>query len=149
MANADDQTPWYATGLSFACVRCGRCCAGPEEGYVWVTPQDVAAIAEHLGIDPQQVQQTYVRRAGGRASLRERVGTHDCVFLIEPQAGDDGWDCAIYPVRPAQCRTWPFWPANLHSADTWARASQRCKGINHGPHVDFDEIQAKRDATAR
>jgi Fe-S-cluster containining protein len=145
MADGEDKTPWYAAGLSFACLRCGRCCAGPEEGYVWVTPQEIAAIAGHLGIPEPQVQQTCVRRVGGGFSLRERVGNRDCIFL----GADGGPGCAIYPVRPTQCRTWPFWPVNLRTPDAWTRAGERCPGINHGRQVDFDEIQAKRDATDR
>jgi Fe-S-cluster containining protein len=143
VSDGDDSTPWYAAGLSFTCLRCGRCCAGPEEGYVWVTPEDVTAIAAHLGIGEQQAQQAYVRRVGRRFSLRERVGSHDCVFLV----ADGGSTCGIYPVRPSQCRTWPFWPVNLHTPDAWTRAGQRCPGINQGPQVNLDDIQAKRDAT--
>ena len=37
---------------------------------------------------------------------------YDCVFLKEdPERGRK--TCSIYPVRPLQCRTWPFWPENL------------------------------------
>ncbi len=145
MAGDGDQTPWYVAGLTFACVRCGRCCAGPEEGYVWVTPQEIVTIAEHLGIPLEQMQRDYVRRVGGRFSLRERSGSHDCIFLARQGAHE----CAIYPVRPTQCRTWPFWPVNLRSPEAWARAAARCPGIHRGEHIDFDEIQAKRNATAR
>jgi Fe-S-cluster containining protein len=145
MADTDDQAPWYANGLDFACLRCGRCCAGPEEGYVWVTPAEIAAIAGHLGIPQLQMHQMYLRRVGAGFSLREQAGSHDCIFL-----GPDGdRACAIYPVRPTQCRTWPFWPVNLRTPDAWARAGRRCPGISHGAHVTLDEIQAKRDATAR
>ena len=145
MGDSDDQAPWYAGGLDFACLRCGRCCAGPEEGYVWVTPQEIAAIAGHLGIPQPQMHRAHLRREGAGFSLREHVGSHDCVFL----GADGARGCAIYTVRPTQCRTWPFWPGNLRTPDAWARAGQRCPGINHGAHVDLDEIQTKRDATAR
>lgn len=139
--------PWYVAGLSFACVRCGRCCAGPEEGYVWATPQETAAIADHLGITAELMHQRHVRSVGGRFSLRERPNSRDCVFLTGD--GDGGRACAIYPVRPTQCRTWPFWPANLRSADAWAQAAARCPGINRGEHFDCDEIQARCNATRR
>ena len=39
---------WYADGLHFECTQCGNCCSGPP-GYVWVTKQDIKAIARHLG----------------------------------------------------------------------------------------------------
>jgi hypothetical protein len=49
--------------------------------------------------------------------------------------------CAIYDVRPTQCRTWPFWPSNLRSPDDWNRAAQKCPGINKGKLYTFDEIE--------
>ena len=147
MAGDGERAPWYAAGLDFACVRCGGCCAGPEEGYVWATAQEIAAIADRLGIPPEQVHQRYVRAVGGRFSLRERSDSRDCVFLAGD--GDRGRGCAIYPVRPMQCRTWPFWPTNLRSADAWSQAAARCPGIDRGEHFDCDEIQARCNVTGR
>lgn len=50
--------------------------------------------------------QHFVRRVQGRLSLQERVinGEHLCCFF-------DPIDCrcTIYQVRPAQCRSFPFW----------------------------------------
>ena len=40
--------PWYQDGLHFSCTRCGHCCTG-EPGYVWVTDEELAAIAAHRG----------------------------------------------------------------------------------------------------
>ena len=34
----------------------------------------------------------------------------------------------IYPVRPTQCRTWPFWEDNLKSPQAWKNASERGRG---------------------
>ena len=62
--------------------------------------------------------------------------------------GDGGMDCRIYPVRPRQCRTWPFWPVNLSSPETWALAAGRCPGINRGRIVLFEQVEAKRNATS-
>lgn len=147
MSDESDKALWYVAGLGFACARCGRCCAGPEEGYVWATADEIAAIANHLGITPEQMQQTYARRVGGRVSLRERGDNNDCVFLSAN--GGQGRGCMIYPVRPTQCRTWPFWPVNLRNPETWAQAGARCPGVNHGDRVNFDDIQTRRNATGR
>ena len=138
--------PWYGAGLAFECVRCGRCCAGPEEGYVWVTDEEIAAIAHHLRI-PEDLMRRFVRRIGGRCSLVERKDNNDCIFLTASDAG--GQICRIYLVRPSQCRTWPFWPGNLTSPEAWANAQRRCPGINQGPICSREEIEAKRDATGR
>jgi hypothetical protein len=138
------QPPWYAAGLCFECTQCGRCCAGPEEGYVWATPEELAAIADHLGITEKQLRKKYVRKVRGRFSLREVPGNRDCVFL-QPLP-DGARRCAVYPVRPTQCRTWPFWPHNLRSPEAWALTQLRCKGINQGPRHELEEIERKRQA---
>lgn len=146
MALFTRKVPWYAAGLAFECAECGSCCAGPDEGYVWVTDEDIAAIASHLGISAEQMRRDYVRRACGGMSLVEAPVSNDCIFLRPRGPGAAG--CAIYPVRPTQCRTWPFWPSNVESPDTWAIAQIKCPGINRGTLHTRDEIDARRRATA-
>ncbi len=147
MSEPTDKAVWYAEGLSFGCTHCGRCCAGPGVGYVWLTAEEIAAIAKYLGIPVEQMHQTYVRSVGGGWSLRERNDNRDCLFLSP--AGPDGRVCSIYPVRPTQCRTWPFWPDNLCTPEAWAHIATRCRGVNHGEHVSLEEIQTHRDATGK
>ena len=130
--------PWYADGLAFECTGCGQCCSGPEEGYVWVSPAEIQAIAEYLKLTSDQVIQRYTRQVGRRVSLIEKEGA-DCVFLNE--ATDGMRACAIYPVRPVQCRTWPFWPTNLRSPRAWSLAHGRCSGINRGRRHDLEHIE--------
>jgi len=137
--------PWYAAGLAFECTGCGRCCAGPEQGYVWVTDRQITAIAEHLGISEDLMRRRYVRKVARRLSLVERAGSNDCIFLAERANGERR--CRIYPVRPSQCRTWPFWPGNLRSPDSWALAQLRCEGISRGKVHNCDEIEANRRST--
>jgi len=136
---------WYTAGLAFECVQCGRCCSGPEEGYVWVTEAEIDAIARHLGISPAEMNRQYVRKVARRVSLKERPGNRDCVFLQSD--GDSRGRCRIYAARPTQCRTWPFWPRNLADPESWALAQLRCKGVNRGPIHCLEEIEAKRNAT--
>lgn len=137
--------PWYVAGLAFECTGCGRCCAGPEEGYVWATDEEIQRIARFLGLSESATRSRYVRKVGRRRSLKENKANNDCIFLSDPQ--DGGRKCAIYPVRPVQCRTWPFWPANLRSSEAWGYAALRCPGINRGDIHPLEEIEHKRDAT--
>ena len=137
--------PWYATGLAFECQECGRCCAGPEEGYVWVTGEDIVAIAAHLELSEDDMRREYVRRVSGRYSLKEHPQTRDCIFLRPNDKGGRG--CAIYEIRPIQCRTWPFWAVNLTGPGDWARAQGRCAGINRGSLHPCDEIETKSNTT--
>ena len=137
--------PWYVAGLAFECTQCGRCCAGPEEGYVWVTAEEIVAIATHLDISKTEMGEKHCRLLGGRYSLAERPGNRDCVFLTCNGQGERG--CRIYPVRPMQCRTWPFWPINLSSPETWALSAARCPGINRGCVLTLKDIEGKRHDT--
>jgi hypothetical protein len=54
------------------------------------------------------------------------------------------WDkkagCTVYPARPAQCRTWPFWESNTESRAAWDRAAAGCPGMNHGELISAEEI---------
>jgi len=137
--------PWYVAGLAFECTGCGVCCSGPAEGYVWLTDKEIIQIAHFLNISPTEMKRRYVRRVGTRRSLKERQDNHDCIFLVPREEG--GKKCSIYPVRPSQCRTWPFWPGNLTSPEDWALAGLRCEGINRGDIHGLDEIEDKRRTT--
>ncbi len=133
--------PWYVAGLAFECTGCGDCCAGPAEGYVWVSDDEVIAIARKLGMSEGAFRKQYVRKVGRRFSLVE-APNRDCIFLQPAKDGVRG--CGIYEVRPGQCRTWPFWQSNLGSPEAWSLAAVRCPGINRGPIHPFDEIEGKR-----
>src|SRR5262245_13427228 len=94
--------PWYRGGLRFECTRCGKCCTG-EPGYVWVTDDELRAIADYLQQPFEEVRAVRTRLGHRGLTLREKANG-DCVFYDRDLPG-----CTIYPVRPPQCRTWPFW----------------------------------------
>jgi hypothetical protein len=142
----DRKEPWYIGGLAFECQNCGRCCAGPEEGYVWLNEREIAAIAGFLGMPDDQLRQKYVRRVGARFSLREHKPSCDCIFLSADGLGRR--TCGVYPVRPAQCRTWPYWPVNLRQPENWSAAAARCRGVNRGRIISFNEIETRRIETS-
>lgn len=130
---------WYQEGLRFECTQCGNCCSG-EPGYVWATREEVAGIAKFLGSNDGKLDPKYLRRVGLRYSLTERPDG-DCIFL-KREGGKSM--CSIYPVRPLQCRTWPFWTENLRTPEAWDHAGHKCPGMNNGPHYDFVQIEVKR-----
>jgi hypothetical protein len=129
-----DEAPWYIAGLAFECQACGRCCAGPEEGYVWANDEEILRMAKHLNMSEKNFCKEYVRKVGRRQSLVEQKKSHDCVFLKDGK-------CTIYEVRPTQCRTWPFWTSNIASPADWSLAGMRCVGINRGKLFTPEEIQ--------
>ncbi len=132
-----NKNPWYAAGLNFECQGCGACCSGPNEGYIWVTRPEIEIIANFLKMPVSELRRKYLRRVGFRSSILEEPNTKDCIFL--QQAGSTR-KCAIYPVRPGQCRNWPFWSDNLSSPNAWNKAAGKCPGINRGRLYSCEEI---------
>jgi uncharacterized protein len=124
--------PWYTDGLAFRCTRCGNCCTGAP-GFVWVSSGELAAIAKFRGETFEEAEGLHTRPCGKRRSLRERANG-DCVFW-DREAG-----CTIYPVRPKQCRTWPFWHSNVATPETWEDTRQRCPGAGQGELISVEEI---------
>ena len=126
---------WYASGLCFACTRCGNCCVGA--GSVRVSDAEIARLARRLELGEPEFRAIYTRTLrGGDVSLRE-TRSRACVF----HRGTDG--CAVYEDRPRQCRTWPFWRAVVHSPERWAEEAQGCPGMNRGALHAADWIEAE------
>jgi Fe-S-cluster containining protein len=132
------KAPWYREGLRFSCTQCGHCCTGAP-GYVWVTRAELADLAAFLGISEEVFARRYLRRVGRRYSLIEKAGG-DCVFY------DDG--CSVYPSRPRQCRTFPFWSENLKSRADWEWATAECPGVAQGRLYSLEEIRVIRQGNA-
>jgi Fe-S-cluster containining protein len=105
----------------FRCRRSGNCCARPE-GIVRVDAADVARIAAHLGLSESALRARHLAAGGDR--LRDAPGGR-CTFLVEGRETS----CGIYPARPRQCRTWPFWPELLESPEALREARRLCPGI--------------------
>ena len=88
-----------ASSVYYQCQRCTNCCRWP--GFVRVDEADISAIAGHLGMSEHNFIQQYTRlrpRRDGLALIDK--GNGECVFL-------EGRDCAVQPVKPAQCSGFP------------------------------------------
>lgn len=134
-------------GLRFACTLCGNCCTGPE-GYVLFSPDEAAALASHLGLSLDEFTARYTKSTVLGPSLSEvqTPNGFDCVFLDRTSIPGKAV-CGVYRHRPAQCRSWPFWPRLLKSRDDWDRASRSCPGINKGNLIPPEEIRVHRART--
>ena len=110
--------PWYAGGLRFECQKCGHCCRG-EPGVVWVSRCEVGQISAHLGISTKEFRKKYLRRVGFEFSLKEH-DDGDCVLFRN--------GCVAYPVRPAQCQSFPFWPEALRNREWYDEVVSDCPG---------------------
>ena len=124
--------PWYQDGLRFKCTRCGACCTGPP-GYVWVNDKEIAAIAEYRGESVEETTKRHTRPVNNGRSLREKANG-DCVFY------DKEVGCTVYPVRPRQCRTWPFWVSTVTTPEAWKSTCEKCPGAGTGDLISVEEI---------
>ncbi|MHC4416774.1 MAG: YkgJ family cysteine cluster protein [Planctomycetota bacterium] len=140
---------WYAAGLRFGCTQCGNCCTGPP-GTVWFTAAEGRGLAATLGLEEEVFYDRYAHRIGRRWSLKERETPHgyDCIFLDRDTDPGKGL-CSVYGARPAQCRTWPFWPENLRTRRAWNTVKRRtpCPGMDTGDLVPVEQIRILRDST--
>lgn len=123
--SARTETLWYAGGLAFSCRGCGDCCRGPG-GYVWVAEKEIPVLAEALGEDLETFFGKYLRKTWKGFALVDGP-SGDCVLL------DENGRCRAYAARPAQCRTYPWWPEILRSPRAWDKEKQFCPGVGNGP----------------
>jgi Fe-S-cluster containining protein len=129
------EQPIYAKGLQFECLNCGRCCTG-FPGYVYLSEHDIARASEFLRMQDGEFIERHTRIVNvfheRRLSLTERKN-FDCVFWNE--------GCTIYPARPYQCRTFPFWKRHMISRREWEKTASICRGVNRGRVYSSEEIE--------
>lgn len=116
------------------CESCGgKCCYG-ESGYIFVSVDEMKKVAQFLGMPFEDLALRFVKKVGYRFSFIEqkcnifpqnkpvKAGENmRCVFFNERTL-----KCDIYPVRPRQCRTFPFW--EMYKKDK-SELIERCIGI--------------------
>jgi Fe-S-cluster containining protein len=107
-----------------------------------VSEKRLGEIAEFLGMTVASFSRRYLRRVENRLSLVEKEHA-DCVFW----EGDKG--CRIYPVRPVQCRTFPFWSEHLESREAWRELSTEVPGIGRGRRHGEGEIRRRHRESRR
>lgn len=102
----------------FNCKRCGDCCRG--YGGTYLDKKEIGAIAAFLNIDADQFVKKYCRLSGGRPLLAQGQNGY-CIF----------WDglCAIHPVKPHMCRSWPFIKSILIDVANWYIMADVCPGM--------------------
>jgi Fe-S-cluster containining protein len=121
--------------VHFSCTACGKCCATAGEYYVFLAPYEAEAIREHLGLSRPWFRRRYLTRLEEGGLVLAAGAAERCIFL------DGNGQCSIYPVRPLQCRTYPFWPELVGSRRAWQREAARCEGINKGARVPLQTIR--------
>jgi len=107
-----------------ACDSCGGACCTGESGYIWVKYQEIEKIADFLELTIEEFATIYLRKVKHRYSIIEKQLSKDdfaCIFFDNNKK-----QCIIYPVRPLQCQTFPFWESFKDDID---ELKKECQGV--------------------
>jgi hypothetical protein len=115
---------------------CTNCCT--QNGHVYLTEDDITTIAARLGLTPGEFEKRYVNRRDEHPRLKMRPNDR-CFFL------EDG-GCRIHPVKPLQCRVFPYWPENVTSKAAWHRLRHFCPGVGVGPLVQIRTVRQEAES---
>jgi len=118
---------FYKEGLRFRCIRCSSCCRATP-GFVFLAQEDLPGLTRATRCSSAEFLRLYCRSVSlngfQRVSLKEKQNL-DCIFW-------SGGGCAVYGDRPLQCRSFPFWAANLYSPEAWRECGASCPGVGRG-----------------
>ena len=114
--------------MRFACQSgCTRCCQ--VRGFVYLTEEDLSRAAAFTGMTSEDFEARYVIRYRTLLRLRKPLNAQ-CHFLTER-------GCSIHPVKPVQCRLYPFWPELVESRSAWKEEARNCPGIGKGELIQI------------
>lgn len=120
------------TPVQFECQPdCSNCCK--TGGFVLISEKDVVNISVFLKVSKEEFLKKYTCTEGKKILLKDQK-INDCIFLENDK-------CSIYPVRPKQCQTFPFWPQNVKSEKRWDIICQECPGIGKGKTFSKKDIE--------
>ncbi|MBF0119218.1 MAG: YkgJ family cysteine cluster protein [Desulfobacterales bacterium] len=127
-----DISYFFDNGIYFKCNLCGLCCTG-EPGIIYVSKNEIIQIALFQKMKISYFIKKYLYPYKDSYSIKEdKKGS--CLFFSSQKG------CLIYPVRPIQCNTFPFWLENLRSLKNWQNISKRCPGIGYGDFYSKEKI---------
>ncbi|MEA2047835.1 MAG: YkgJ family cysteine cluster protein [Campylobacterota bacterium] len=112
------------TFTPLACEACGgHCCTG-QSGYIWAKYAEIEKMADFVNLSVEDFASIYLKKVKHRYSLIEKKLAPDnfaCIFFDVSKKR-----CSIYPVRPLQCRTFPFWEQYKNDEN---EVRKECPGI--------------------
>ena len=115
-------------GVRFTCQPgCRNCCE--VTGYVYLTEEDLLRAAQYLGMTAADFESKYVIRYKKLLRFRKPRGSQ-CHFL-------NARGCGIHPVKPVQCRLYPFWPELVENRRKWNLEKRCCPGLDKGELVQI------------
>ncbi len=91
-------------------------------------------ICSYLGVSWKWFRRRYLARHPD-GDLVLRMQGDACVFLEDNR-------CRIYPKRPLQCRSYPFWPEVVTTEKGWRMEARRCEGMDTGARIPVAVVEA-------
>jgi len=112
------------SGLSWKCIRCGRCCGDTEEHVrrILLTPLEAGRIASITGLEICR----FLRRTRNKPYEYEMRKVHSKCFFYNGR-------CTIYRARPLVCRFYPFVLERFGEKVVVKLGDRSCPGVGRGP----------------
>ncbi|MDA8098631.1 MAG: YkgJ family cysteine cluster protein [Nitrospiraceae bacterium] len=128
-----NRAKFYHKGIRFECQGDGNCCLNHgRHTYVYLSFNDRKRLAVFLGVTVMEFTKNYTHASDGMVHLKDPE--RDCPFFKDRR-------CSVHQARPWQCRTWPFWPENMHPK-VWERdVASFCPGVGKGRLYTAEEIE--------
>ncbi len=105
---------------------------------MFLSETEINNLASFLSVSREAFIEIYCRKIDYGlyflVSLKEKEN-FDCIFLSK-----DG--CKVYPARPVQCRTYPFWRGIAETDAEWKSEKRNCPGIGKGRLFSKKEVQS-------
>jgi hypothetical protein len=120
----------------FLCTGCGECCRG--EGSIYFSTDDLRAAMHHLGISRLEFRYRYARHFQ-KTDSSQYVHRSEAACLFLNGEGR----CDIYPVRPLQCGSYPFWHSVFESPGNFRYNKKLCEGFSDNQH-SYTALQITR-----
>jgi Fe-S-cluster containining protein len=128
----EGETPHFeAENLHFECTQCGECCERP--GMIYLDDDDIDRIATYLEIDEAEMKRDRLTHDHGTWVIKV-TRRRKCCFYVDKK-------CTVHPIKPQQCKSYPFWPENVCTAPEWREAKTHCEGIGRGREYDAETVR--------
>ena len=125
-----NRTYFFDKGIYFECRQCGNCCVG-DPGVVRISDLEISAGAEFLNTGLVDFKTAYLYEHNDGYAVQEHEDGR-CIFYENR--------CRIYPVRPLQCRAFPFWMKIFRSEASFNGMKQECPGMGKGKFYSKADI---------
>jgi Fe-S-cluster containining protein len=99
-----------------------------------VSPAQIERLERFVELSPGAFKKRYLTQDEDKDPVLRLKPNGDCIFW------KDG--CSVYPARPRQCRTFPFWPETLESPEAWKELRTFCHGVDEGRLYALSEIKS-------